>query len=764
MCCAGIWVSQVAGGAPAPAPSISARIEQTVLQDHVQYLASDALRGRKPLTHGSRLARAYIAAQFRAYGLRPWANESGYEQSVYIGTNVIGVLPGSDESLRDQFVLVGAHYDHLGARHVGAADNAAGVAALLGMAERMAHDPIRPRRSVVFACFDREETMLFGAYAFTCRPDFDKNEIAAVVNMDMLGRDFLDSMKGVLFAVGLDRFPGLHQAVSQAGHFNGMEILSVGSDVVGPRSDHVAFEGMTGPCLFFSCGMFPDYHTKRDTPDKLDGGALKRSADTVSEVVRALADAPVLETASTDAADRDELKTFQRILPVAFATAEKKKPLSDSDKNAYETAMTRLAAAESVSPYTTSERQTLIWEIMPALAPVLGPLLMEGSEAESRSTTRPHRQTDYSRLVSVMLHNHGDLASESEIYRAFVSAVLQRKPFSVVRPLHFTYRHSQIPDQDYRSEEQDGHLRVSALLSSYNLNSQITFVRPHGNISSTSTQFDVSGTKDEVIDFTLLWWPKKSIETKNAHGKHPLHLTFGFDEAYASLLTRITGEDHEPTRDAWVQWNLNRLGFSDERTWVTSLLKSANIRLAALAVKRYEDYGKPPNAEYVSSVCELCRDTTKEAGVRVMAMNSFYFTPPMLLALANALPEQTRYRLCFPEVVMSDAIYDKTFPFYTDYRMAFHRSLFEKYRKESAQAYGEHSLSDFALMRLRTLTGENFGKDAAAWRAWIEQHPRLDGSIKRRIKAENRLIAEEHRRKASETPTNDASQANSAKS
>src|SRR5690606_36880543 len=109
-----------------------------------------------------RKARTYISDHFTSLGLVPWGAAEGFEQSVLMGTNVVGVLPGDDPALKDEIVLISAHYDHLGKGHLGAADNAAGVATLLELASRLATAPEPPKRSIAFAAFDCEERGLWG--------------------------------------------------------------------------------------------------------------------------------------------------------------------------------------------------------------------------------------------------------------------------------------------------------------------------------------------------------------------------------------------------------------------------------------------------------------------------------------------------------------------------------------------------------------------------------------------------------------------------
>ncbi len=107
--------------------------------------------------------------------------------------NVLGLLEGSDPKLKDEYVIVSAHYDHLGVvggrTQFGADDNASGVAALLEIARAFVEGGVRPRRSILFASFDSEEAGLLGSFYYARHPALPVEKAAAVLNMDMVGRD-----------------------------------------------------------------------------------------------------------------------------------------------------------------------------------------------------------------------------------------------------------------------------------------------------------------------------------------------------------------------------------------------------------------------------------------------------------------------------------------------------------------------------------------------------------------------------------------------
>jgi Peptidase family M28 len=207
------------------------------IERDVRFLAHPQLDGRQPKSHGSIRARQYITRRFTAYGLEPWGDADGFCHPVKFGTNVVGVLPGQDPALADEIVLVSAHYDHLGNGKLGAMDNASGVSVLLELARRMTQAPLSNRRTLCLAAFDCEERpVVWGAMAFTRRPDFDPARIAAVVNLDMIGRPAFGCMDDTLFLGRTHGPPALMDAVLQdalvaampslASFFWGAEVLS----------------------------------------------------------------------------------------------------------------------------------------------------------------------------------------------------------------------------------------------------------------------------------------------------------------------------------------------------------------------------------------------------------------------------------------------------------------------------------------------------------------------------------------------------------
>jgi len=182
------------------------------LRAHVAFLASDKLEGRRTGTEGATAAAGYITNQFAKPRLRPGSRGSngkaGYLQAFphtkqghpsVIGYNVIGILDGNDKVLRQEAIVIGAHYDHLGFGgegslatnsteiHHGADDNASGTAAIIELARQFAREK-KNKRTIIFIAFSGEEDGLFGSKFYVNNPVFPIENTVAMINLDMVGR------------------------------------------------------------------------------------------------------------------------------------------------------------------------------------------------------------------------------------------------------------------------------------------------------------------------------------------------------------------------------------------------------------------------------------------------------------------------------------------------------------------------------------------------------------------------------------------------
>jgi Zn-dependent M28 family amino/carboxypeptidase len=192
--------------------------------------------------------------------------------------NVVAMVEGNDPELRSEYVIIGAHYDHLGmggpgsgsrepdttAVHNGADDNASGVAGMLEIAQRLASEKTN-RRSVVFIAFGAEEMGLLGAKHFVDHPLVPLRAVQAMINFDMIGR--MNAERKVMVG-GTGTSAESESILDALGKKRKFE-LSYSSEGFG-ASDHAAFYVKDIPVFFITTGAHDDYHTSRDDAALLD--------------------------------------------------------------------------------------------------------------------------------------------------------------------------------------------------------------------------------------------------------------------------------------------------------------------------------------------------------------------------------------------------------------------------------------------------------------------------------------------------------------
>ncbi len=193
------------------------------------------------------------------------------------GKNVLGLLRGSDSRLREEFVIVGAHYDHLGLGgenslapkqvgtvHHGADDNASGVAGLLELARVLAVEIPRPKRSILYISFSGEEEGLLGSNFYVKNPVRPLSSTVAMINLDMIGR----MRENRLSVQGIGTSPAWKPLVEELNATARLDLKLI-EDGRGP-SDHSSFYDHDIPVLFFFTGAHEDYHKPSDTSEKIN--------------------------------------------------------------------------------------------------------------------------------------------------------------------------------------------------------------------------------------------------------------------------------------------------------------------------------------------------------------------------------------------------------------------------------------------------------------------------------------------------------------
>jgi hypothetical protein len=276
----------------------------------ISFLADDRLQGRKIGSAGADSAAAYISKRFKELGLKPAPSLKGWIQDFTIspgapavqgtdlggvtGHNVIGILRGRDAELAGQYIVIGAHYDHLGLGgmgslepdslgvvHNGADDNASGVVTLLDIARRMALHP--PARSVLFIAFSGEEEGLLGSAAYVKNAAVPMDSVVAMLNFDMVGR--LTDDKLVVYGVETAReWRPLLDSLNLKAGFR----LTAQGDGYGP-SDQTSFTVAKRPVLHFFTGTHLDYHRTTDDWQKINLEGISRIAAFASDVTASIA-------------------------------------------------------------------------------------------------------------------------------------------------------------------------------------------------------------------------------------------------------------------------------------------------------------------------------------------------------------------------------------------------------------------------------------------------------------------------------------------
>ena len=233
------------------------------------------------------------------------------DRHIVADRNVVAALEGSDPQLKNEWVIVSAHYDHNGADGTqifnGADDNGSGVVALIEIAEAYAlaaKEGRRPKRSILFASWNSEERGLLGAWAYTEQPLAPLTSIAAVLNMDMIGRNeeipvgggqrfaglevqTAESNSNALNLMAFSKVPDITAAVEKANGGIGLELkkrYDNNSSNLLRRSDQWPFLQRGVPAMGFITGLHPDYHTQYDRPEKINYVKMEKIARLVHQV------------------------------------------------------------------------------------------------------------------------------------------------------------------------------------------------------------------------------------------------------------------------------------------------------------------------------------------------------------------------------------------------------------------------------------------------------------------------------------------------
>ena len=275
----------------------------TRLKQNVEYLTDSARLGRMAGSLQEMEIAHYLYNELTGMGVAMLSPEDGEDFYLAVqgdtihSRNVIGIVEGYDPQLRNEYVVIGAHYDHLGTtvltkdgkeqRQIfyGADDNASGVATLLEIARQVASQHYLFRRSVIFALFGAEELGMVGSWYFLNRSFGEVKNIVAMINLDMVGRAGRDNNMKVYTVEPNEELREMVDAL-------GDRALSLDPEYTPTDyfpSDHRLFHDKGIPVALFTSGVHRDYHTVRDTPDKLDYRQMEKLAEYVFSMAEMVA-------------------------------------------------------------------------------------------------------------------------------------------------------------------------------------------------------------------------------------------------------------------------------------------------------------------------------------------------------------------------------------------------------------------------------------------------------------------------------------------
>jgi putative aminopeptidase FrvX len=272
------------------------------IEEIVRYLSSPELEGRRMGTKGDTLAIEYLVNQFEKMEIKPLLSqyEQGFQtfcfkrvskqliDSAY-SRNVIAFVEGTDEKLKEEYIVVCAHFDHVGVKkdklYPGANDNASGTATVLFLADYFAKNPVK--KSIIFACFAGEEMGLVGSRFFVDILPELLPKIQCVINFDMVGRYDLGGLR--ILGEGFSKLlKETVKNISEKGEFKTKK-----SALPFMASDQYTFYKKKISFLCFNTGNdLKNYHKSSDDADKIDFKGIEMVANFAAQIVQELGNNP----------------------------------------------------------------------------------------------------------------------------------------------------------------------------------------------------------------------------------------------------------------------------------------------------------------------------------------------------------------------------------------------------------------------------------------------------------------------------------------
>lgn len=270
------------------------------LKKHVSFLADDSQQGRGLGTNGIERARSYIKQEFKSAGLKPFYSsymmpfQFRENLSLVQGVNLVGYVEGTDPKLKDEYIVIGAHYDHLGYKvhqendtiiYNGADDNASGTAGLIELAHYFSNPDNKIKRSIIFIAFDAEESGLIGSTKFVENPPVPLQNIKTMFSLDMIG---MLSKNNGLDLKGLDFLDKGHEIFQEAVEGKGIKLRNTKKEIE-RQTDTAPFGDVGIPSVHVFTGLESPYHEPNDTYDLLDYEGMAKIVEILSQSIKSLA-------------------------------------------------------------------------------------------------------------------------------------------------------------------------------------------------------------------------------------------------------------------------------------------------------------------------------------------------------------------------------------------------------------------------------------------------------------------------------------------
>ena len=276
--------------------------DSLALKKHVSILAADSMLGRG--FGSNEMARKYIIQEFEKAGIQPL--ESSYADTFTIkvqgtirlnGYNVIGVIPGNDAVLKNEYIVLGAHYDHLGYKiedneriiYNGADDNASGTASIIEIGKQLMKNQQKLKRSIILIAFDGEESGLYGSIHFVKNTEINIKDIKLMLSLDMVG--MYQAHKGVGLT-GIASLKGYEDILEKV--LGDIKVKSKGKNIE-MQTDTKPFGDEGIPAIHVFTGTESPYHQPEDDSYLLDYDGMAKICKLVYDLTIETANTEILE-------------------------------------------------------------------------------------------------------------------------------------------------------------------------------------------------------------------------------------------------------------------------------------------------------------------------------------------------------------------------------------------------------------------------------------------------------------------------------------